>query len=661
MTETMNATGTSNEEPLIMTTETHKRINEEAINAYRIFSILYGLVVFFGGVAFSVSYAIVQGERAEMIKILARSYFIYLYWVSIIWITFCMIDIHRYQRISNKCKSASSEANRKSSMATYADLQVHHVSEDITTSNDRDNKLNSLKDLSHLSLTKKSSTDIRKSVQIHENTHNTIEQHDRKDHVVKHTIGYNYDKNSTVDGLYTRIGIGIFCLGTVIHSALSILSNLENHLCIRWISVVDNSSRLLFSFTQFFFIFKHSDLIIRSHQKLARLAIMHIVVTNLCVWFRMVVVETKSQILEMREHGVGLSQHSITVNHLITVNQSTIYPSRHLLNFNRECFKLRATGLPISTFIYEGYMRLTPILYPCTIEFSLMCLTLFCLIWKNIDKTFLHKISDNASTKNVFLVNCHASTKGLFAGLIVFSCTMISIILYGVLRHKSDDSFHMTQSSLAHTPSNTNTATISDPTFYANAILETGNLCLLTLSLCATVWSLIRVRKLNYHRTTSRFDDVLMIVSLTGIYLYSVFSAFAIISNLSSSTWIAHVKLAVIILEFVEGTVHTLFILVVLRKRLRPTSKHEYPAREMIALLIILDLSLWVQKTTTTTKFEANTTQLKFYNVIPWSIIAATATPLQIFFRFHASVCLSSVWGDMYKLPVYDPMSSSEL
>ncbi|CAF1080766.1 unnamed protein product [Adineta ricciae] len=616
------------------------------------------------------------------------SYFIYLYWVSIIWITFCMIDIHRYQRTSNKldsnhihltsdnhlnrnkCRSASTEANRKSSRTTYTDLQAPHASqedqsdnsEDIATSNDHGNKLNSLKDLSHLSLTKKSSTDITKSVQDHENTQNTIEQCDRKDHIVQNTIGYNYDKNSTVDGLYTRIGIGIFCLGTVIHSALSILSNLENHLCIRWISVVDNSSRLLFSFTQFFFIFKHSDLIIRSHQKLARLAIMHIVVTNLCVWFRMVVVETKLQILEMREHGVGLSQHSSTVNHLINVvNQSTIYPSRNLLNFNRECFKLRATGLPISTFIYEGYMKLTPILYPCTIEFSLMCLTLFCLIWKNIDKTFLHKISDNASTKNVFMVNCHASTKGLFAGLIVFSCTMISIILYGVLRHKSDDSVHLTQTSLAHTRFNASTATISDPTFYANAILETGNLCLLTLSLFATVWSLIRVRKLNYHRTKSRFDDVLMIVSLTGIYLYSVFSAFAIISNLSSSTWIAHVKLTVIILEFVEGTVHTLFILVVLRKRLRPTSKHEYPAREMIALLIILDLSLWVQKTTTTTKFEANTTQLNFYNVIPWSIIAATATPLQIFFRFHASVCLSSVWGDMYKLPVYDPMSSNEL
>ncbi|CAF1268613.1 unnamed protein product [Rotaria sordida] len=166
---------------------------------------------------------------------------------------------------------------------------------------------------------------------------------------------------------------------------------------------------------------------------------------------------------------------------------------------------------------------------------------------------------------------------------------------------------------------------------------------------------------MNYRRTTTRFDDVLIIVSLTGIYLYSIFSAFAIMSNLTSSTWIVYVKLAVIILEFVEGTIHALFVLIVLRKCLRPTSKHKYPARGMITLLIILDLSLWFQKTTTTTKHEANTTQLDFYHVIPWSIIAAIATPLQIFFRFHASVCLSSVWGDMYQLPVYEPVSPNDL
>ncbi|CAF1043485.1 unnamed protein product [Rotaria sordida] len=252
----------------------------------------------------------------------------------------------------------------------------------------------------------------------------------RRDSIVQHVIGYNYDDNSVVGGLYTRVGIGIFCLGTVIHSSLSILTNLENSPCIRWTAVMDDFSRLLFTFIQFFFIFKHSNLIIRAHESLARLAVMHIVVANLCVWFRMVVIETLTQITELDGHGAAVTQHNSTASH-----------------FNN---------------------------------------------------------------------------------------------------------------------------------------------------------------------------------------------------------------------EFVEGTVHALFILLALRKRLKRSPKHKYPAREMITLLIMLDLSLWFEKTTTTTKHEANPFQLAFYHVVPWSIIAAIATPLQIFFRFHASVCLSHVWANMYNLPQYPSASVRE-
>lgn len=44
------------------------------------------------------------------------------------------------------------------------------------------------------------------------------------------------------------------------------------------------------------------------------------------------------------------------------------------------------------------------------------------------------------------------------------------------------------------------------------------------------------------------FDDVLIIISLAGIYLYSIFSAFAIISNLNSSTWFIYLKVAIVVL-----------------------------------------------------------------------------------------------------------------
>lgn len=58
---------------------------------------------------------------------------------------------------------------------------------------------------------------------------------------------------------------------------------------------------------------------------------------------------------------------------------------------------------------------------------------------------------------------------------------------------------------------------------------------------------------MNIHRLFFLgFDNVLIIVSLTGIYLYSIFSAFALLNNKNSATWIAYVKIVIIILGIAE-------------------------------------------------------------------------------------------------------------
>ncbi|CAF1599151.1 unnamed protein product [Rotaria magnacalcarata] len=743
----MDTTKMTKEEALI-NAGFRKRTNYENADVYKIFSILYGLVVFIGGVSFSISHAIVPKSDAEIIKHLTEIYFTYLYWVSIIWIIFCIIDIVRHRRKvqipkgtlnrlnSNQisCYSDTARIRQKKLILTSPeitpepmiapsikiavlddpakdqlndanDFRVETSSDQVFIEHDEtislcDDRIesNSLDNSENQSLVAKPLIDTTRDILTRRRALDVTGKHDlqayvrhRRSSIVQHVIGYNYDDNSIVGGLYTRVGIGIFCLGTVIHSSLSILSNLENSACIRWTAVIDDFSRLLFTFIQFFFVFKHSNLIIRAHESVARLAVIHIVVTNLCVWFRMVVIETISEIEKVDGHEATLIQTSNVSNHIDHGSHDAIKLIYRLLLIRSDCSHLAASGLKANYFIREGYLRLKPLLYPCTIEFSLMCLTLFFLIWENVGKTFPHKMSDKESTKNVFMVNCHASVKGLFTGMICFSCTLVATLLYAIFRNKIGDSLHTTSSSspvihhkhsnviptraetILHQPHEMSSiitdsmAAVYQPLTpisntlkkidYSIVILEIVNLCLLTLSLCATIWALIKIRKLNYRRTTTRFDDVLIIVSLTGIYLYSIFSAFAIISNLSSSTWVAYVKLAIIILEFVEGTIHALFILLALRKRLRQTSKHKYPAREIITLLIMLDLSLWFEKTTTSTKHEANPFQLAFYHVIPWSIITAIATPLQIFFRFHASVCLSHVWANMYHLPPYEPIA----
>ena len=132
------------------------------------------------------------------------------------------------------------------------------------------------------------------------------------------------------------------------------------------------------------------------------------------------------------------------------------------------------------------------------------------------------------------MVNCHASIKGLFGGMIVFSCTVISIILYSVFRNKIGDELHsisaMSLSPQHRMHARAVTATMinissvdphqahplltstsirsvtktSKTTLYSIAIVEIVNLALLIISLTATTMALIKIRKLQYTRTTTR-------------------------------------------------------------------------------------------------------------------------------------------------------------
>lgn len=131
-------------------------------------------------------------------------------------------------------------------------------------------------------------------------------------------------------------------------------------------------------------------------------------------------------------------------------------------------------------------------------------------------------MSDKASTKNVFMVNCHASIKGLFAGMIIFSCTVISVILYAVFRNKIGDDMYplanIVPDTTAATISYRNRSSIVATTYspftsisktprkllYSIAIIEIVNLCLIIISLFATIWALMKIRKLQYRRITTR-------------------------------------------------------------------------------------------------------------------------------------------------------------
>lgn len=198
-----------------------------------------------------------------VVILVSQIYYTYLYWVSIIWIIFCIFDITHHRR---KLKSDDKKSKHKgeehlpmrsgnlhvfkikshlsstndpishSSTTPHYNLQLFDDSDEFQS--DDEQKKNSIKliddddddrgdhettnvhltrskSLSLENLSTKSSVIMRRNLYARRAAMDPGEMHHlrnyvqhRKDSIVQRVIGYNYDDHSTAGGLYIRVGIG---------------------------------------------------------------------------------------------------------------------------------------------------------------------------------------------------------------------------------------------------------------------------------------------------------------------------------------------------------------------------------------------------------------------------------------------------------------------
>ena len=87
----------------------------------------------------------------------------------------------------------------------------------------------------------------------------------------------------------------------------------------------------------------------------------------------------------------------------------------------------------------------SPFLFPCTIEYSLICAAILYVMWKNISRLSTpapvspdhndHKVPPfhYKRSPHHYSVDCAQAHKGLFVGILVLVLTIISLILFFVL------------------------------------------------------------------------------------------------------------------------------------------------------------------------------------------------------------------------------------
>lgn len=254
----------------------------------------------------------------------------------------------------------------------------------------------------------------------------------------------------------------------------------------------------------------------------------------------------------------------------------------------------------------------SPFLFPCTIEYSLICAAILYVMWRNLNRpelddgtgeTVRRELHPLKRSPHHYSVDCAGAHKGLFVGILMLVVTIIALIIFFVLIHKDE---------------------------YTNFAVTEVNICELILygsTILATLIGMIQVRKLHYDSARSfSLDDILLVGAQTGSFLYSTFTIIGAHLTLRPNTILI---LITAMASLFETAFQTMFILDASR-RSAATPEHirKKPGREIVTFLLVSNLAMWLINTLEKSRAESHPLQLTFYGVWAWTIITHVSMPL---------------------------------
>ncbi|CAG4940547.1 unnamed protein product [Colias eurytheme] len=442
---------------------------------------------------------------------------------------------------------------------------------------------------------------------------------------------------------YLRLGAIAFGIGSMVYSGLEFGEYFEmKDRCRSVLSALTPALRMALTLAQMQFIFlTNKDIESGSNKLIQRFGFMHMIAANLCEWLYVLVEETK--------HEIHHLEHSMISKSNNTQNLTPDTPCRR------------------SNIMGTLVQNASPFLFPCTIEYSLICAVILYEMWKEVKCTpedFEKKLmyvknksrsnsvtpekilqqfagmlgvsSPNGSRNALhhFSVDCSHAHRGLFAGILVIVLTIISLIMFFVLAHHNN--------------------TVTDAIFEVN-ICE---LILYTLSILATVIAMKQMRALAYKRKSQAvlgLDTSLLILAQSGMYVYCMFSLIGCHHTLYSSNSSGLTGFFSEFLSLNQTTLQTLFIIDAWWRRCANSEQRSNkPGRQLVTFLLVANMAMWAINTLEKNRAEFRPAHLDFYGPWGWTIITHVSMPLAIFYRFHSTICLFEIWKNSFKnKPIY--------
>ncbi|XP_055948867.1 proton channel OtopLc-like isoform X2 [Argiope bruennichi] len=433
----------------------------------------------------------------------------------------------------------------------------------------------------------------------------------------KHRISENDRSHGS---LFLRIGAIAFGLGTMVYNGLEFGSFFEipsSSPCYSILLGINPVLQMMFTFAQMYFIFANARLNIHKFKVLARFGLMHVVATNICVWIRTVGKETLQEIV--KHHLSQERGHPSSLEELILP-----FRENYIKNNSNPCQKQDIMGSIVSDS--------SPFLFPFIVEYSLIGAAVLYVMWKNIgkDPVFAESSEDGlsraSSVQTLPKMNCAGSSKGLFFGLLVLVIATICLIVFFVLIENEHYSL------------------------LAIFLSDVSHSAIMVLTLFTIGIGFFRIQRLKFQADrTDHLRDILLTVAAYGLYVYAMFGIIA--GTLSPKDYVPNLLVMVTsCLTIVQVTLQSLFVAeITCRTTYLPEHDQTKPGRQVVAFLMMGNLTLWIIYTFEMQKAEASPVQLGFYGFMAWTVIVRATLPLSIFYRFHSSITFAEVWKNSYK------------
>ncbi|XP_047545627.1 proton channel OtopLc-like [Vanessa atalanta] len=448
---------------------------------------------------------------------------------------------------------------------------------------------------------------------------------------------------SRYGSFYLRLGAIAFGIGSMVYSGLEFGEYFEmTDRCRSFLSALTPALRMTLTLVQMQLIFlTNKDIGAGSHKMIQRFGFMHMIATNLCEWLYVLVEETK--------HEIHHLEHTMITNSNISYNKTENLPCRR------------------SNIMGTLVQNASPFLFPCTIEYSLICAVILYEMWKEVkcspedfEKKFSYqknKSRNNSVTPEKILqqfagmlgvssphgsrtalhhfsVDCSHAHRGLFAGILVIVITIISLIMFFVLA--------------------SNPNTVHDAIFEVN-ICE---LILYSLTLLAVAIALKQMRVLPYKRKSQAvlgLDTSLLILAQSGMFVYCMFSLIGCHHTMNYSNGAGLTGFFSEFLSLNQTILQSLFIIDAWWRRSGTSEqRRRKPGRQLVTFLLVANMAMWAINTLEKNRAEFRPAHLDFYGPWAWTIITHVSMPLAIFYRFHSTICLFEIWKNSFKnKPIY--------